>query len=58
MLSRVIPWNMPLVTCIFVVYTLAKRLVCIPKIQVNRIHNFVFLTVDVVLWSNVIEAGN
>ena len=32
MLSRGIPWNMPLVTCIFFVYTRALRLVCIRKI--------------------------
>ena len=28
------------------------------KAENSRINNFVFLTVDVVLWSNIIEAGN
>ena len=36
MISREIPWKMPLVTCVFFAYTFAIRLVCFRKIQVTR----------------------
>ena len=39
-------------------FVLKKVFFLYSKAENSRINNFVFLTVDVVLWSNIIEAGN